>query len=128
MRQRTKRAAAVLLGLAFTGVVAIALLPSDSTLAEQRRLNGVLAGKTRKEVQLFAGRQPYLYLSKDQWAKEIPGFRPQSDEDAAVGYWVLGPDHYGGIRVTFDQNGVATDVSYRSFSGPIQSIRRWSPF
>jgi hypothetical protein len=129
MQRRLRRAAGIALVVALAALVVVWLLPANSILAEQRRLEAELLGKTRAEVQAWAGRPPYLYLPRDQWAQKVPAYQPENDEDAALGYWTLGPEPAidGAMRVTFNRDGVATDVAFRSYTGIMHRLRRWLP-
>ena len=127
IQKRTLRWAGVLLGLALMGLIGGWWSLHDLGVAEQRRIEAAVVGKTRAEIDQWAGHEVYAYVPKEEWAREFPRLQPQSEEDAALGYWTTGPapTHHGAIRVIFDRNGVATDVRYSSFSGPWQQTRRW---
>jgi hypothetical protein len=127
IHKRTLLWAGVLLGLTLIGLISSWWSLYDLGVAEQRRLDVALVGKTRAEIDQWAGDKAYAYVPKEKWAQELPGFRPQNEEDAALGYWTTGPapTHDGAIRVIFDRNGAATNIRYSSFSGPWQRARRW---
>jgi hypothetical protein len=126
IRKRTLRWAGVLLGLAVTGLLIGWAFLDRLSSAEQRRLEAALVGKTMEDVGRSVGREPYLFVPKHEWARQLPAFQPQSDEDAALGYWEVGPAETDGVvRVTFDQKGIATRVWYRPFPGPIERACAW---
>jgi hypothetical protein len=111
MRKRIRWAILLLVALPVLGFLGAWLLVPNADLAEQKRLEILLLGKTLDETQTAMGRKPDDYKTREQCRKLYGECRWPAGKEAIAHWWSGRGD---AISVAFDGNGTATWVLFQS--------------